>query len=254
MIPAMVRTAGSRSRGLPASGRLRNALRAGGLLVAAWLCSGSCAAPVASSLATPAPAPDRVHLAWHAPYGTPGAADTLRTPCDDHERVDTLYVSAFTARDLPNVIAMSATLRFAAEAPDSLGPFWEFKSGRVNERSMFIDFDLGSAVPCPQPWRVVGSGAVRYDLAGARSELQLEYAIPSEHSIPMTPEAQNCLARIRIFEKRNQLSGCAQPVRAWVERVRFELLDGTTLDLGSEASNSAFWNPRAGMSPAGPGD
>ncbi len=240
--------AGMGSGGFRVRKRLANTLRQVVLLAVAVLAGGACAAPITASRGTsaqrPSPQQGRMFLSWHAPRGVPGATDTLRTACDDSERIDTLYVSVFTPLDLPNVIAMSATLHFSAEGPDSLGPFWDFKSGHANERSMFIEFDLGLTMGCPQPWRAAGSGAVRYDLAGATSELQLEYAIPSEQSIPITPEEQNCVARIRILEKRPHLGGCAQAVRIAVERVRFELLDGGTLEFGPESSSAVFWNPR----------
>ena len=248
----MVRSAEQRVRALVEWVRCSFAARANRLLVG--VVCGACVAPAATSLAAPEPSRDAVYLSWHAPHGTPRAADTLRTPCDDPRRADTLFVSVFTPRDLPNVIAMSATLRFDAEPPDSLGPFWEFKSGRANERSMFIEFDVDPAYGCPQPWRAPGSGAVGYDLRGAGSELQLEYAIPSEQSIPITPEAQNCIARIRILAQRSGLGGCGQPVRISVERVRFELLDAGTLDLDGRSSNAVFWNPRGAAAPAPPLD
>jgi hypothetical protein len=168
--------------------------------------------------------------------------------------VDTLYVSVITSDDLPNVIAMSATIRFRSVPPDTLGPFWHFKSGRANERSMFIEFGPDPGFACAQPWRVAGTGAVRYDHGREEGRLELEYAIPAEHSIPLTPESQNCVARILILEQRQHLDGCSQPVQVSVGSVRFELLDAGTLEFGSESANTVVWNPRGAGSAAGSSD
>jgi hypothetical protein len=217
------------------------------LLAVAFLAGGALMSLTAG--ANPIPATGGIFLSWHAPSGTPGATDSLWTGCGDPERVDTLYVSVVTPDDLPNVTAMAATICFRAEPPDTLGPFWQFKRGRANEQSMFIEFGPGGFA-CAQPWRVKGTGAVRYDVVDAGC-LEIEYAIPAEHSIPLTPDAQNCVARIRIVEQRRYLGGCTQPVQVSAETVRFEFLDGGTLEFGSESSNTVFWNRRGAPSTAG---
>jgi hypothetical protein len=187
-------------------------------------------------------APGAVYLSWHQPYGEPGAADTLETRCDQPERVDTLFVSVRAAGDTPNVIGMRTALQFIPVPGDTLGAFWHFKRGWENQQNMFIEFGPNEAFPCPQPWRVIGTGAVRYDHVRSLARLDLEYIVRSEQSIPLTPEAYNCVARILIHERRSELEGCGQPLRIQATGVRLEMLNGEAPIYAAGDTGAVYWN------------
>ncbi len=158
-------------------------------------------------------APPQLYLAWHAPYGMPGATDTISFGAGDSNRVDTLYMSFETGRHVGRFLGMFARLTFHPAAGDSLGSYWNYDYGWPNYRNVEIQFDPDGTFPCPQPWIRAGAGFpdFTFDPTGARLELfYLNLNLPSV--IPVDGTVRYCYARVMFRQRRWNLPGARQPV------------------------------------------
>ncbi len=158
-------------------------------------------------------APPQLFLAWHAPYGMPGATDTISFGAGDSNRVDTLYMSFETGRDTRKFMGMMAQLTFHPAFGDTLGTYWRFGFGSPNYLNLRTQFDPDGTFPCPQPWIRNGMGFsdFRFDSSGAR--LQLSYVnVQLQNVIPVDGRVRYCFARVMFVQKQWDLPGARQPV------------------------------------------
>lgn len=158
-------------------------------------------------------APPQLFMAWHAPYGMPGATDTISFGAGDSNRVDTLYMSFETGRDTRKFMGMFGRLEFHPAFGDTLGAYWRFGAGSPNNRNVVIEFDPDGTFPCPQPWIRNGAGYPDFKFGPDRGRLDLYYVnlhLPSV--IPVDGRVRYCFARVMFLQKRWDLPGAHQPV------------------------------------------
>jgi len=157
--------------------------------------------------------PPQLFLAWHAPYGMPGATDTISFGAGDSNRVDTLFMSFETGRDTRGFLGMLARLYFHPAFGDTLGTYWRYDSESPNYRMVAIEFDPDGSFPCPQPWvrNGIGLPQFEFDPSGARLDLYYGVARP-EDVIQVDGRVRYCFARVMFRQKHWDLPGARQPV------------------------------------------
>ncbi len=158
-------------------------------------------------------APPQLFIAWHAPYGTPGATDTISFGAGDSNRVDTLFMSFEIGRNTPQFLGMTARLYFHPANGDTLGTYWRYDSGSPNYRNLEIEFDPDGSFPCPQPWNRSGAGLVDFEFDAGGASLDLTYVITAmQNVIPADGRVRYCFARVMFRQRRWDLPGARQPV------------------------------------------
>lgn len=158
-------------------------------------------------------APPQLFMAWHAPYGMPGATDTISFGAGDSSRVDTLYLSFETGRDTRKFMGMFARLEFHPAFGDTLGTYWRYGSGSPNYRNLSIEFDPDGTFPCPQPWIRNGAGFPDFEFDPDGASLTLYYVnlhLPSV--IAVDGRVRYCFARVMFLQRQWDLPGARQPV------------------------------------------
>ena len=193
-----------------------------------------------------------LYLAWHAPYGTPHASDTLALACGDTARVDTLFLSFEVPRPLPTLTSMRGVLYFHPEPGDTLRNFWFFKSGWANGGNMLIDFDPYPGRPCAAPWMVEGEALLTYDHRSGRGRLDLSYATPAEFAQGLEAGVRYCFARVRILHRQPGLEGCTQRVCVEWGGARLGFATGRELEIPAGGSRFVGWNADPGRFWSGP--
>ena len=213
------------------------------LSLAASVTPGS-AAPTGPT--SPAFGSSRLYLSWKAPSGMPGATDRLSTACNDTSEVDTLFVSFEVTRPTPGLEYLSLVVYFHPLGGDTLGSFWHFKRGWENQLNMLVDFDAATGIEGELPWEVMGYGNVSYDHRSGRGRLDLGFRVPRLGAKGLRSGERYTCARIRIRHRRDDLSGCRQPV--CIEAADLDLKFATGRRLAAEVTNERFvsWNTSEG--------
>jgi hypothetical protein len=158
-------------------------------------------------------APPQLFLAWHQPYGMPGATDTISFGVGDSTRVDTLYMSFEPGWDIRKFIGMWARLYFHPAPGDTLGTYWQYDYGYPNYRNVEIQFDPDGSFPCPQPWIRNGVGYPDFDFDSHGARLDLFYVNLNLASIvPVEAGVRYCYARVMFRQRRWDLPGSRQPI------------------------------------------
>lgn len=153
-----------------------------------------------------------LYMAWGAPHGMPGARQDVTVSCGDTNRVDTLYLSLETGRDLPRLFAMFGRVDIHPAAGDSLGPFWDLGKGGANRGGLLVQVDADGTFPCARPWLYPGIGGTHYEATSALGELLAIYAVTPEDAAPIAGRTRYCFARLLLKHLRCDLAGARQPV------------------------------------------
>jgi hypothetical protein len=153
-----------------------------------------------------------LYLSWGAPHGMPGARQDIAISCRDSSRVDTLYLSLETGRDLPRFFSLFGRIVLRPALGDSLGAFWDFGERGANRGSLLVQMDADGTFPCAQPWLHPGIGVNLYEFAPGRAELMTIYAVKPEDAAPFSGRTRYCFARLLLKHRRCGLPGAQQPV------------------------------------------
>jgi hypothetical protein len=153
-----------------------------------------------------------LYMAWGAPYGTPGARQNTTITGRDTNRVDTLYLSLETGRDLPRLFAMFGRVVVHPAPGDSLGAFWDFRGAGANRGGLQVQVDADGTFPCARPWLYPGGGGTTFEFAAGLGELLVVYAVTPEDAAPISGRTRYCFARLLLRHRRADLAGSGQPV------------------------------------------
>lgn len=130
----------------------------------------------------------QLQLSWHAPYGYPGASDTLTMAVGDSLQADTLYVSFDAGHHDSTFVALSATILIRAADHDSLNKWWRYlppldvKVGPINPRMEFNDNGYWGY---PSPWSMTGIGQSAWDCSRQTGRLRFVYAVGVQMGAPL---------------------------------------------------------------------
>jgi hypothetical protein len=153
-----------------------------------------------------------LYLAWGVPHGSPGARQNINVSCNDTTRMDTLYLSIETGRDLPRFFGMYGRLAIRPAAGDSLGGFWSIGKDGPNAGGLPIQMDPDDTFPCARPWIHPGIGGAVYEFSPAAGDLAVIYAVTAEDAAPVSGRTRYCFARLLFKHRRCDLDGARQPV------------------------------------------
>jgi len=158
--------------------------------------------------------PSQLYLSWRAPYGMPGASDTMTFDPADSTRVDTLFLSFETGADGPDFLGMMARLYFHPAPGESLGRYWRFNQRDWNALGLAVEFDPDGTFPCPQPWVVNGMGYPSYEFDAAGSKFDLYYVMQRlQDANAVSARTRYCFGRLLFRQKHvRRLDGATQPV------------------------------------------
>ena len=152
-----------------------------------------------------------VYLTWHAPYGQPGASDTLSANCDS-TRSDTLWLAFNPGGKSPTFLAMGATLLIHPRMGDSLSKSWSADTlAGFNLRFLKPDADPVPGLGFPQPWKVNGVGVRSLEEAGRAMRFRLIYATPYQEAISIENKIY-VLARIAVQRPVTGDPRCGEPI------------------------------------------
>ncbi len=192
----------------------------------------------------------RVHLTWNAPWGDSLASSSLTVDCADTSRVDLLFLTFESPRNILPLTGVSGTLLFEPEAGDTLGPFWFFERQDRNAGSLAVDFNLRNAAGCLSAWRGKVDAGVGYGRVGQRGRLDLSADVAAADAQNLNPNTCFMFARVVIRHNRSELDGCKRPMRiTWVGgRFRSHRPGSEELTTVTGPGHSVTWNaPRSGV-------
>jgi hypothetical protein len=152
-----------------------------------------------------------LYAAWHAPYGEPGAADTLTGRCDD-TGADTLCLSFDPGEDIETFYALSATVAFHSLPTDTLGVRWWFGGGSGNAFNLRVEINVDSTTSTNNPWGMTPVGGMRYNRTPGHGYLRLVYAQSAKHPTRLERGKRYWLGRVRIPHPPPGVPLCDQPM------------------------------------------
>ena len=151
-----------------------------------------------------------IYLTWHAPWGEPGATDTLSAACDS-TGMDTLWLSVNPGLTSPTMLAMSATLLFHPAPGETLSSIWRKSFIEETTRLVIVDAAPNPGLGYPQMFKINGAGAASLDMTGHIGRLRIDYATPYNEAVGVTPRVY-AFARVSIKRPGPGDSRCAEPV------------------------------------------
>lgn len=160
-----------------------------------------------------------VYLTWHAPFGQPGATDTLSAACDT-SGTDTLWITVNPGITVPAFLGMEAQLLFHAAPGESLTTIWRKSFIEEKPRLLIIDADPSPGLGYPQMFKFNGVGAGALDMVGIDGRLTIDYATPYTQAVPVEPRLY-AFARVTVKRPGPADSRCSPPMV--VECSTFEL-------------------------------
>ena len=158
-----------------------------------------------------APGDPRIFMAWRAPYGTPGALDTIDPTCPDSSRRDTLYLSFQPTQAETAFIGIGGDLMIYAQPGDTLGSFWDMGRGGANHGGMTAYFQHGEDMPEPNPWGN-GVGNVMYERMGNSARIRFGEVMGMTAGQPIEMGKRYVVGRLVFYGRHAGLTGCDKPV------------------------------------------
>lgn len=150
----------------------------------------------------------RIYLSWRAPYGSPGASDTLTTACGRGGEKDTLYLTFETGEDSGGYFGTEAVLYFRAPVGDTLGPHWWF-----DRKNLEVQFVADSVPGCVMPWQsTISMMTSFYDRSPGSGRLRLSNIRPISLPVVVRDSVPYFYARILIPRPRADVPRCDQPI------------------------------------------
>jgi hypothetical protein len=168
-----------------------------------------------------------IFLTWHAPYGQPGATDTLSADCDS-TRSDTLWLAFDPGHASPKFLAVTADILFHAAVGDTLAPFW----GRTYDEKPWwirIESEPQPGLGYPMPYRTNGGGGWGLMRQGSAALLRFIYATPYSEAAGITRQIY-AAARIILAHPPAREDRCRQPICIeWSEsELTYDIQNGRT--------------------------
>jgi hypothetical protein len=151
-----------------------------------------------------------IYLTWHAPWGQPGATDTLTTDCDS-TKTDSLWLAINPGITSPTMLGVSVTLLFHPAPGETLSTIWRKSFIEEKPRLLTVDVAPDPGLGYPQMFKINGVGAGSLDMTGHIGRLRIDYATPHDDAIGVTPKiyAFACV----VFKRPGPLdSRCGEPV------------------------------------------
>jgi hypothetical protein len=188
----------------------------------------------------------QLYLSWNAPYGAPGATDTLTAACGDTSRADTLYLSFDPRRDSPTFFGMIAVINVRPAPGETLGRYWELGDAQGKDKRLRADLDLDGTLPCPQPWKMSGYSRNLINDFADGVVINLLYAVRSIDAAPVKAGTIYCFARLIFFHRPGEPTGCPAPACIEWESAQLGFGPGQAVDVDTGGARFVSWNSPTG--------
>lgn len=154
-----------------------------------------------------------IELSWHRPLGQPRSSAFIAPACGDSAREDTLFLTFELEHPRPALTSVRGAILFNPRPGDSLGTYWQLKTGWPNGGGIHIEFPPFATAYGAVPWQETGVVELDYDHRSGRGRLDFHYAAPAlPNGNGLEPGVRYVLARIRLLHRGLALTGCAKPV------------------------------------------
>ena len=168
----------------------------------------------------------QIYLSWHAPWGQPGATDTLSAPCDS-SRSDTLWLSFDPGKQSPTFLGTNGTLIFHPRLGATLSSWWQRDLNKPVPPQINVAFPPRPDIKYPQPFKSQGGGGTMWDTLKSQTRLRYIYVIPYPVAAPLG-RGIYAVARVIIQRPPPSAQGCGDPL--CIEWTEAEI----TFDVGAE--------------------
>jgi hypothetical protein len=152
----------------------------------------------------------QIYLSWHAPWGEPGATDTLTANCDTTQ-TDTLWLSFDPGRTAPTFLSMGGDLLFHPAVGDTLSDWWLRNYGMGRPPFIGMEMDPQPGLGYEQPYRINGGGGTAYFAEAAGTRLAMIYATPYMSGVGVVPK-RYVYARLLLKRPASVHTACHEPV------------------------------------------
>jgi len=192
------------------------------------------------------PSSGRIYLAWHAPYGEPGASEAISPACGDTSTKDTLYMTFDPGRDAEQFLGLTATLYFWSGAGDTLSAPWWF-GNELEFRGLEVRFNPDSVPGAPRPWPEQNVARAGYSWTRGSGKLRMIVAVGMQGAQPVSAGKRYVLARLLVPRPARRTPGCDQPICVeWAEaRLSFGYEAGDSEDV-NRGGRFVAWNSPGG--------
>ena len=157
----------------------------------------------------------QLQLAWHAPYGTPGARDTLTMVAGDSTKTDTLYISFDPGEHDSTFVGINATIMMRSADHDSLNAWWRYTApmqvriGPFNPRVEYNDTGYWGML---SPWTTGGIGQSAWDCSRQNGRLRFVYAVGPTQGAPLDSGKTYVVARAIFHHPPKGIANSGQPL------------------------------------------
>lgn len=153
-----------------------------------------------------AASPPKLYMAWHAPYGMPGATDNVQSACGDGGR-DTLFLTFETGMDTTRFDGLESVLFLRAPAGTLLSRRWE------DERFVEVYFPSDSIPGVTRMWRgALNMTFAYYDRTSGSGRLRLSNTRPPVRAVAVRDHTPYFFARVLFSHPPAGTEGCDQPI------------------------------------------
>ena len=181
-----------------------------------------------------------IYLSWHAPYGTPGATDTLMAPCGG-ARKDTLYLTFKAGRSTGGYFGIDGILLFHAPVRDTLSAQWWFE-----QQNLQVQFASDSIPGITRAWVQPLSTMTTYlDHTSGSARLRLMNVRPTMFPVWVRDSVQYFFCRIFVPRPSAGMLRCDQPLCIeWTQSEVYLDTTTTTSTMATRTGSRRFvsWN------------
>jgi hypothetical protein len=157
----------------------------------------------------------QLQLAWHAPYGMPGARDTLTMAAGDSTKTDTLYMSLDPGHHDSTFVGINATLLIRSADHDSLNSWWRYLPPlqvRIGPRNPHVEFNDSGDWGAPSPWATAGIGQAAWDCSRQNGRLRFVYAVGPQSGAAIDSGNTYVVARAIFHHPPKGIANSGQPL------------------------------------------
>ena len=160
---------------------------------------------LACSIVAAAPQP-KLYMAWHAPYGTPGATENIQSHCGDGGR-DTLFLTFISDFDTTRFDGLESMFYLRAPVGQTLSKRWE------DERYVEVLFPSDSIPGVTRMWQgALNMTFAYYDKTEGSGRLRLSNTRPPTRALPIRDHRPYFYARVLFTHPPAGTEGCDQPI------------------------------------------
>jgi hypothetical protein len=163
----------------------------------------------------------KLFASWHAPYGEPGATDTLTSTCND-KGADTLYLSVDPADTVQALVGLRGVVAFHTAPQDTFSDRWKFGGGPGNEFNVRMEPGPDESFHTLMAWTTKAMGGVRFEHTTHHGFLRFLLAQSDVTPTRLEPGKRYCIARL-LIPHPPEYEGCHQPICIEFQQIKITI-------------------------------